>query len=184
MGDDHSVGTRNALDNYKRVSRQFLKEGTKRTIGGESVAGEQVIIATIDGYLTVTDVDDDGHSISDSHMRRRRASLLMTERHAIAYQARTGMHSDYGIAVPYDRVRTVEYEVMRDGNGKATFEIRFVPKVGSQVPLVTFDVGITDVFAYDGILKTISSACAISGTRLSDMSDAREMAAMGLRPLT
>lgn len=172
------MGTLNALSNYDRLSKLFLDVKSKRTIGDERVAGETVIIASIDGKVKVIDA---GSMADDS--KYKVASLFMTERHAIAYQARGGFHGDYGIAVPYARLSEVRYKVMRDSKKKATFGIKFVPKAGDVTPTVSFITDIADVFAYDGILMTLSSACALAGLRPIDDNDANELADMGLSPL-
>ena len=142
------------------------------------MAGESVIIASVDGKVKVIDAGD-----SADDCRYKVASLFMTERHAIFYQARGGFYGDYGIPVPYARLSEVRYKVVRDGKSGATFGIRFVPIVGEGDPTVSFVAGITDVFAYDGIVMTLSTACALSGLRLVDDSDVDELAEMGLSPL-
>lgn len=172
------MGVLNALSNYDRLSRLFLDAGSRRTIGGERVAGETVVIASVDGKVKVIDAGD-----SSDDCRYKVASLFMTERHAIFYQARGGFHGDYGIAVPYARLSEVRYKVVRDGKSGATFGIRFVPMVGEWDPTVSFVAGITDVFAYDGIVMTLSTACALFGLRLLDDSDVDELVEMGLSPL-
>lgn len=172
------MGTLNALSNYDKLSKLFLDKQAKHTIGSENISGETVIIAAIDGKMKIIDY---GGSFDD--IKYKRASLFMTERHAVVYQSGKDFHSDYGIAIPYSRLLEIKYKVMRDSKKKANFYIQFIPKSGSNLPIVYFTTDIVDVFAYDGILMTLSSACALGGIRLTDESHINELADLGLLPL-
>lgn len=178
------MGTLNALKNYERLESLFLDQASKRRIGDEPVAGEQVIISAIDGTMRVADVDQKGRTLAGSKVKGKKASLFMTERHVITYQARGGFMSDYGMAIPYTRLSTIRYVVSRKGKDKASCDIVFVPQAGMKdVPQMTFTTDVADVFAYDGILKTLTSASTLSGIPLRDESDYSELSGLGLAPL-
>lgn len=176
-----SMGSINAIDNYDRLSKDFLAPGTRRLLGGESVQGEHVQVSAIDGRFRVLDARQDG--TRDDSVRWVRATLMMTERHAIAYQARGGFRRDYGIAVPYRSLAVVSYRLLAARHGKmAMIGMRFEPRNGGD-PMLEFATDVDDAFAYDAVIKTVLTACAIGGIRTSDESDRATMDALGLRPV-
>ena len=176
-----SMGSINAIDNYDRLSKDFLAPGTRRLLGSESVQGERVQVAAIDGRFRVLDARQDG--TRDDGVRWVRATLMMTERHAIAYQARGGFRRDYGIAVPYRSLAVVSYRLLAARHGKmAMIGMRFEPRNGGD-PMLEFATDVDDAFAYDAVIKTVLTACAIGGVRTSDESDRTTMDALGLRPV-
>lgn len=176
-----SMGSINAIDNYDRLSKDFLAPGTRRLLGGESVQGEHVQVAAIDGRFRVLDARQDG--TRDDGVRWVRATLMMTERHAIAYQARGGFRRDYGIAVPYRSLAVVSYRLLAARHGKmATIGMCFEPRNGGD-PMLEFATDVDDAFAYDAVIKTVLTACAIGGVRTSDESDRATIDALGLRPV-
>ena len=176
-----SMGSINAIDNYDRLSKDFLAPGTRRLLGGESVQGEHVQVSAIDGRFRVLDARQDG--TRDDSVRWVRATLMMTERHAIAYQARGGFRRDYGIAVPYRSLAVVSYRLLAARHGKmAMIGMRFEPRNGGD-PMLEFATDVDDAFAYDAVIKTVLTACAIGGVRTSDESDRATMDALGLRPV-
>lgn len=176
-----SMGSINAIDNYDRLSKDFLAPGTRRLLGGESVQGEHVQVSAIDGRFRVLDARQDG--TRDDSVRWVRATLMMTERHAIAYQARGGFRRDYGIAVPYRSLAVVSYRLLAARHGKmAMIGMRFEPRNGGD-PMLEFATDVDDAFAYDAVIKTVLTACAIGGVRTSDESDRATMDALGLHPV-
>lgn len=175
------MGSINAIDNYDRLARDFLDQRTRRLLGGESLRGEHVQVAAIDGRFRVLDARTDGSR--DDGVRWRRATLMMTERHAIAYQARGGFRRDYGIAVPYRSLSVVSYCLIAARRGKmATIGMRFEPVNGCD-PMLEFATDVDDAFAYDATIKAVLTACSIGGVRTSDESDRTTMDALGLRPV-
>lgn len=175
------MGSINAIDNYDRLTKDFLAPGTRRLLGGESVQGEHVQVAAIDGRFRVLDARQDG--TRDDGVRWAKATLMMTERHAIAYQARGGFRSDYGIAVPYRSIAVVSYRLLAARHGKmATIGMRFEPRNGRD-PMLEFATDVDDAFAYDATIKAVLTACAIGGVRADDESDRATMDALGLRPV-
>lgn len=175
------MGSINAIDNYDRLTKDFLAPGTRRLLGGESVQGEHVRVAAIDGRFRVLDARPDG--TRDDGVRWARATLMMTERHAIAYQARGGFRRDYGIAVPYRSIAMVSYRLLDARHGKmATIGMRFEPRNGRD-PMLEFATDVDDAFAYDATIKAVLTACAIGGVRTDDESDRATMDALGLRPV-
>ena len=175
------MGSINAMDNYDRLSRGFLAAGARRRIGDEPVSGEHVQVAAIDGRLRVLDARPDG-TFGDG-ARWMRATLMMTERHAIAYQAQGGFRRDYGIAVPYASIGMVSYRLLATRRGKrATIGIRFEPR-GAETPMLEFATDIDDAFAYDATVKAIMTACSVGGVPCRDESDARTMDELGLHPV-
>lgn len=176
-----SMGSINAIDNYGRLSKDFLAPETRRLLGGESVQGEHVQVAAIDGRFRVLDARQDG--TRDDGVRWVRATLMMTERHAIAYQARGGFRRDYGFAVPYRSLVVVSYRLLAARHGKvATIGMRFEPRNGGD-PMLEFATDVDDAFAYDATIKAVLTACAIGGVRAVDESDRVTMDALGLRPV-
>lgn len=176
-----SMGSINAIDNYDRLSKDFLTPGTRRLLGSESVQGEHVQVAAIDGRFRVLDARQDG--TRDDGVRWARATLMMTERHAIAYQARGGFRRDYGFAVPYRSLVVVSYRLLAARHGKAaTIGMRFEPRNGGD-PMLEFATDVDDAFAYDATIKAVLTACAIGGVRAVDESDRATMDALGLRPV-
>lgn len=175
------MGSINAIDNYDRLTKDFLAPGTRRLLGSESVRGEHVQVAAIDGRFRVLDARPDG--TRDDGVRWARATLMMTERHAIVYQACGGFRRDYGIAVPYRSITVVSYRLLDARHGKmATIGMRFEPRNGRD-PMLEFATDVDDAFAYDATIKTVLTACAIGGVRANDESDRATMDALGLRPV-
>lgn len=175
------MGSINAIDNYDRLTKDFLAPGTRRLLGSESLQGEHVQVAAIDGRFRVLDARQDG--TRDDGVRWAKATLMMTEHHAIAYQARGGFRSDYGIAVPYRSIAVVSYRLLAARHGKmATIGMRFEPRNGRD-PMLEFATDVDDAFAYDATIKAVLTACAIGGVRADDESDRATMDALGLRPV-
>lgn len=175
------MGSINAIDNYDRLTKDFLAPGTRRLLGSESLQGEHVQVAAIDGRFRVLDARPDG--TRDDGVRWARATLMMTERHAIAYQARGGFRRDYGIAVPYRSLAVVSYRLLDARHGKmATIGMRFEPRNGRD-PMLEFATDVDDAFAYDATIKAVLTACAIGGVCTDDESDRATMDALGLRPV-
>lgn len=172
-----------ALHNNERFSELLMSNSTRR-VGTESLAGERVVIAAIDGEAAIVDGRVTASGALPKGIRRRRMTLFPTDRHVVVYQAKGGIARDIGLAVPVRHISQIAYEVVPDDRGRAVCEIRFVTKDGSGSPTIVFFVDVVDVFSYDATIGVIQAIGKLSGARLIDGSDANEMSALGLKPLT
>jgi hypothetical protein len=173
------MGTINAMDNYTRFEREYLRPDAKHDMGGVSLRGEHVQVAAIDGKMRVIDHEQPGVR---NEGKWRRATLMMTERHAVAYQARGGFGSDYGIAIPYSGLDAVCYKLIGGKRGKASIGFRFEP-LTDDVPLLEFVTDVDDAFAYDATIKAIVTACSVGDVEYDDESDMETMKLYGLTPI-
>lgn len=177
----------NALRNHRRFRKEFLKQGSRRSIGGVNVSGESVMLAAIDGEAMV--VDDFGKAVSgDAALRgikRRRMTLFPLERHLVVYQSRGGVLKDSGIAIPLAELGTIMFKVARNKKGNAVCVIRFLTSPQSSYPCILFFMDLIDVYSYDAIRKVIESIQKLTGAVLQDDSDPQILDALGLSsPLT
>lgn len=170
------MGTINAMDNYDRLSKEYLNPKSKRTLGNERLAGEQVQLAAIDGQMRLSD----GLNVSG---RWQRATLMLTERHVIVFQGGSTFHSDYGIAIPYSVLADISYKLLDKTHRRhAILGIRFEPKTLND-PLLEFATEIDDIFSYDATIKTLMTASNIGGVHITDNTHPATMNALGLHPL-
>lgn len=167
-----------SLKSYRTFEKEFLNDASDKLIGGESLAGESVLVTALDGVGCLFDGYLPLNDSALGEIGRKKVLLIPTERHIAAYRSRGGFSSDLAVAIRYAQLSRIEFCVIIGKRGRAVGLLEFV---GAHEDMsLCFATNIIDVFTYDAIRKLLVEIRRKTGIRLVDRTSADVKEALGL----